>query len=109
MPRGKIYNLDQLTQQMGHEVVRFPPYHCQYNPIELILAQFKDRVAEKNSTFKIADVEAFNHKETYAVTADDWAKCGEHCVKIQEDFYKAGLRDEILESIILKIYTDDNS
>jgi len=24
MPRGKIYKLDQLTQQMGHEVVRLP-------------------------------------------------------------------------------------
>ncbi|KAL4082875.1 hypothetical protein QTP88_029529 [Uroleucon formosanum] len=110
MPRGKIYKLDQLTHQMGHEVVRLPPYHCQYNPIELIWAQFKGRVAEKNSTFKIADVEALVHKEIDAVTADDWAKCGEHCVKIQEeDFYKAGLRDEILEPIILTIYPDDSS
>jgi len=104
MPHGKIYKLDQLTHQMGHEVVRLPPYHCQYNPIELIWEQFKGRVAEKNSTFKIADVETLVHKEIDAVTADDWAKCGEHCVKMQEeDFYKAGLRDEILEPIILTI------
>lgn len=81
---------------MGHEVVRFPPYHCQYNPIELIWAQFKGRVADKNSTFKIADVEALVNKEIDAITADVWAKCGEHCAKLQEDdFHKAGLRDEI--------------
>jgi transposase len=49
MPREKIYKLEQSTQQMGHEVVRLPPYHCQYNPIELIWAQFKGRVAEKNN------------------------------------------------------------
>jgi hypothetical protein len=110
MPRGKNYKLDELTHQMGHEVVRLPPYHCQYNPIELIWAQFKGRVAEKNSTFKIADVEALVHTEIDAITADDWAKCGEHCVKIQEeDFHKAGLRDEILEPIILTIYPDDSS
>jgi len=31
-------------------------------------------------------------------------------VKIQEeDFYKAGQRDKILEPIILTIYTDDSS
>lgn len=36
MPREKNYNLDQLTFQMGHKVVRFLLYHCQYNPIELI-------------------------------------------------------------------------
>lgn len=77
IPRGKIYKLDQLTRQMGQEVVRLPPYHCQYNLIELIWAQFKERVAEKNSTFKIANVEALVHKEIHAVTADDWVKCGD--------------------------------
>jgi hypothetical protein len=110
MPRGKKYKLDELTYQMGHEVVRLPPYHCQYNPIELIWAQVKGRVAEKNSTFKIADVETIVHKEIDAVTPEDWANCGEHCVKVQEeDFAKAGLRDEILEPIILTIYPDESS
>lgn len=42
---------------MGHEVVRLPPYHCQYNPIELIWAHVKSKVAEKNNTFKMADIE----------------------------------------------------
>jgi hypothetical protein len=61
-------------------------------------------VAEKNSTSKIADFETLVHKEIDAVTPDDWAKCGEHCVKIQEeDFVKEELRDEILEPIILTI------
>jgi len=105
MPRGKIYKLDRLTVD---ELL--PPYHCQYNPIELIWAQFKGRVAEKNSTFKIADVEALVNKEIDAITTDDWAKCGEHCAKLQEeDFHKAGLRDEILEPIILTINPDDSS
>jgi len=67
-------------------------------------------VAEKNSTFKIADVETLVHKEIDAVTPGDWAKCGEHCVKIQEeDFVKAGLRDEILEPIIFTINPDESS
>lgn len=68
---------------MGLEVLKFPPYHCQYNLIEPFWAQFKGRVAEKNFTFKIADVEALVNKEIGAITADDWAKCGEHCVKLQ--------------------------
>ncbi|XP_050431110.1 uncharacterized protein LOC126839742 [Adelges cooleyi] len=76
MPRGKKYKLDELTFQMGHEVVRLPPYHCQYNPIELIWAQVKGRVAEKNCFFTIRDVEALVHKEIDAVAPDDWAKCG---------------------------------
>jgi hypothetical protein len=67
-------------------------------------------VAKKNSTSKIADVETFVHKEIDAVTTDDWAQCGEHCVEIQEkDFVKAGLKDDILEPILLNINTDESS
>lgn len=35
-PPEKIFELDQIALEHGHEVVRLPPYHCQYNPIELI-------------------------------------------------------------------------
>uniref|UniRef100_A0A2S2P977 Tc1-like transposase DDE domain-containing protein n=1 Tax=Schizaphis graminum TaxID=13262 RepID=A0A2S2P977_SCHGA len=110
IPRGKKYKLDELTFQMGHEVVRLPPYHRNYNPTELILAQVKGRVAEKNRNFKIGDVEALVHKEIDAVTLDDWAKHGEDSVKIQEeDFLRAGLRDEILKPIILTFNSDESS
>lgn len=38
IPTEKKYELDELALKMGHEVVRLPPYHCQYNPIEMIWA-----------------------------------------------------------------------
>jgi hypothetical protein len=31
----KRYEIDTLLQEHGHEVLRLPPYHCQYNPIEM--------------------------------------------------------------------------
>lgn len=37
IPREKKYELDEIALSMGHEVIRLPPYHCQYNPIELIM------------------------------------------------------------------------
>lgn len=49
------------------------------------------------------------HKETDAVTPEDWAKCGAYCVKIQENFIKAGLRNDILKPIILTINPDESS
>lgn len=36
MLREKEYKFDQIALQMEYEVVRLLPYHCQYNPIELI-------------------------------------------------------------------------
>lgn len=84
---------------MRHEVVRIPPSHCQYSIIELIWAQFKRSVTEKNSTFKIADVVALLNKEIDVVTTNDLAKCGKHCAKHQEeDLYKARMRNEIIRT-----------
>lgn len=34
--KERVYELDEEAYKAGHEVVRLPPYHCQYNPIELI-------------------------------------------------------------------------
>jgi len=38
---------------MGHEVVKLPPYHCQYNPIEMFWAQVEGEVIEKINRSKL--------------------------------------------------------
>lgn len=110
IPKEKKYELDEIALQMGHEVVRLPPYHCQYNPIELIWAQVKGEVAKNNKTFKFDDVEKLLNDALDSVTVDNWKKCTDHCHKLQDDdFIKEGLRDEILTPIILTINPDDSS
>ncbi|KAL4153955.1 hypothetical protein QTP88_001788 [Uroleucon formosanum] len=103
IPMYKRYELDEIALEMGHEVIRLPPYHCQYNPIELIWAKVKGEVAKNNNTFKMADVEKLAHAAMDAVTQEDWKKCVAHAEKIQnEDNEKEILRDfiETLTSII---------
>lgn len=39
--RAKRYVVDEYLQEHGHDVLRLPPYHCQFNAIELIWAQAK--------------------------------------------------------------------
>uniref|UniRef100_A0A6P7H8H9 Uncharacterized protein LOC114347514 n=1 Tax=Diabrotica virgifera virgifera TaxID=50390 RepID=A0A6P7H8H9_DIAVI len=34
--KPKIFVVDQLIETCGHQVLRLPPYHCQFNPIEYI-------------------------------------------------------------------------
>ena len=41
----KQYELDRIANEMGHGGIRLSPYHCQYNPIELIWAKVKGEVA----------------------------------------------------------------
>lgn len=40
-PPTPTYKLDEMAKERGHRVLRLPPYHCQYNAIELIWAQIK--------------------------------------------------------------------
>lgn len=109
IPMYKRYELDEIALQMGHEVIRLPPYHCQYNPILLIWAQVKGEVARKNTTFKMADVENLAHEAMDAVTRQDWVKCVAHAEKCQdEDNQKEILRDITLEPIILTLRDDDS-
>lgn len=109
-PKEKEYELDGIALQMGHSAVRLPPYHCQYNPIELIWAQIKNKVVELNTTFKISDVEKLVNEVIDSVTVEDWKRCVKHCEELQEsDFIKEGLRDEILEPIIITINSDETN
>lgn len=108
--KDKKYDLDEITLQMGHEVIRLPPYHCQYNPIELIWAQVKGEIANKNNSFKITDVENLANIVIENVTVDNWKRCVDHREHLQnEDYIKEGFRDQILEPIVLTINPEDSS
>jgi transposase len=32
----KEYVIDSIVSQHGHKVLGLPPYHCQFNPIEMV-------------------------------------------------------------------------
>ena len=42
-PRFRSYEIDKMADEFGHSVVRLPPYHCEFNPIELIWAQVREK------------------------------------------------------------------
>jgi len=105
----KKYELDVLALEMGHEVVRLPPYYCQYNPIELIWGQVKNHVATNNKTFKMVDIEKLTHEALDSVIQHDWEKCVRHAEALQDhDNEKEIMRDCMLESINLTLLPDVN-
>jgi len=108
--KNKRYELDDIALQMGHEVIRLPPYHRQYNPIELIWAQVKGEIANENNSFKSTDLENLVNIAIESITVDNWKRCVDHCERLQnEDFIKEGFRDKILEPIVLTINPEDSS
>ncbi|CAG4940862.1 unnamed protein product [Colias eurytheme] len=83
-----IYEIDELLGQHGHTVVRLPPYHCDLNPIELIWAQAKRKIASQNvgaKNIKELALDAFN-----SITREDWKNCCDHVKKIEMEYYNRG-------------------
>jgi hypothetical protein len=104
----KIYELDQIANERGHQVIQLPPYHCQYNPTELIWVQVNRKVADRNKTFKLADVERLMSDVTDRVTAEDWQKCVRHAERLQENYFvKECSRDSIIEPTVINTRASD--
>lgn len=84
-----VYEIDNLLAQNGIDVLRLPPYHCQYNPIELAWAYCKsyyNKFIQQNSTDKgrVANLwtEALSH-----FSPNMWANSIKHCENlIAEDW-----------------------
>ena len=68
---GNKYKIATIAKEAGHRVVRLPPYHCHYNPIELIWAQVNKYTAEKNN-YKLADLKLLVKQSLEQVTPHHW-------------------------------------
>ncbi|XP_025204010.1 uncharacterized protein LOC112600897 [Melanaphis sacchari] len=107
--REKSFHLDQLALKRGHEVIRFPPYYHQYNPLELIWAQVKDQVKKLNNNFNIVEIERLTHAALDSMTVCDWDKCVQQAEAVQSQAYEKEIRrDTILEPMIRTILPDNN-
>lgn len=97
------YVVDELARQNNVEVLRLPPYHCEFNPIELIWAQVKGEVARKNTSFKLGQIKNLFNEAIQNVTANDWQKCIGHVKKVEDRMWELDVRAEVLvEPLIIQ-------
>ena len=69
------------------EVVRMPPYHCDFNPIEKCWAFRKQFVAAKNqSKNSLADLTQWWEESRQAMTLDHIQKLFERVIRIEDQF-----------------------
>lgn len=109
-PQSVQYELDELAQLMGHTVLRIPPNHYEFNPIELIWTLIKEKVDADNKTFNLHDVEILTKSAIDSVTSDNWEKAVKHTRKIIElAWCKERMVDENMEEMIIKARERPNS
>ncbi|CAI6351485.1 unnamed protein product [Macrosiphum euphorbiae] len=89
-----------MAKNPGHTVLRFTPYHCELNPIELAWAMVKTYVKQNNTTFKLDDVKKLQNTAIDRVTSENWQHFIEH-VKTEENKMTEVDRnmDEIIDNL----------
>eukprot|EP00117_Sycon_ciliatum_P011700 scpid77563/ scgid13068/ len=104
------YVCDEEAEKQGIEVLRLPPYHCIFNPIELVWARLKAKVANINTTYKIGDVQEHVHSVFASLKPELWSGCCTHCDKlVDQAWVNDGLQDEMIDKIIIELGDSDDS
>ncbi|XP_030757761.1 uncharacterized protein LOC115883532 [Sitophilus oryzae] len=105
----KKYKLDELANEKGHRVLRLPPYHCQYNPIEMVWSECKRYYDAKISAIHpvTSDAVLGLWKEALKkVTPEKWKNYIRHTNSIID---KAWAQEQLIDaSDILPVIIDTN-
>ncbi|XP_054277709.1 uncharacterized protein LOC128996416 [Macrosteles quadrilineatus] len=108
-PNMKTYEIDSKASSQGFKILRLPPYHCQYNPIEMVWSELKNYVKERNTTFKLKDVEKLLMEAVSAVTPNKWASYVKHVKTILDnDWTSEGLSDRRVQEMIISLCPGDS-
>jgi hypothetical protein len=73
------------------------------------LGYHEDRIAAKNVTFKLQDVQQLAEQNFAAVTMEEWAAVCRHVKAVEEEYMsREHERDSIMERIVINLDDDDN-
>jgi transposase len=80
----KQYLVDKILNDHGHEILRLPPYHCQYNPFELAWGLSKNYYnkhinEQPSSRNKVADLWS---ESLLKCTPEIWQNYCTHCEEL---------------------------
>ena len=106
------YITDEVGNVHGHKICRLPPYHCELNPIELIWAKIKTEVKKENSNEQqtVKRVEELTRNAVGNVNENDWQRCIEHTMKIEDTYRQNDIaREHLIEELIIRLDGSDDS
>lgn len=108
-PQLTSYVIDKKAADLGFRVIRLPPYHCNYNPIEMVWGHLKRYVASKNTTFKLSDVQTLFMEAVNSYPPETWEKCVNHVkTEMDDDWLSEGLDDTSVQELIINLAPGDS-
>lgn len=105
------YVVDELLRGHGHEVLRLPPYHCQFNAIELIWARAKTFYNQQVGRDGYDDGQVLKvwEEALSECSPDLWSKCVRHTEELIEKWCDREIILDDIPEIIISINNMDSS
>lgn len=105
------FSVDMIIAEHGHTVLRLPPYHPDFNPIENIWSQLKGYVAARNVDMNLSSVKTLLTEKVNMIGADEWKKVCDHAIKCENEYrgIQHAMDDRIDRLNRLVINTADSS
>ncbi|XP_031333194.1 uncharacterized protein LOC116163426 [Photinus pyralis] len=90
-PKEKKYYLDEYVKPLGHKILRLPPYHCQFNAIEMVWSQCKRKYDQYIANFKGSPQEVLATWERVIgeISRGNWEKYVNHTDKVIQEAWGA--------------------
>jgi transposase len=85
-----IFAIDEIAQELGHEVMRTPPYHPELQPIETCWGVVKNHVA-RTCDFTMSNLTEQLDRGFNKVTAHTCLEIVQEINKIEDEFWKEDL------------------
>lgn len=104
---NKTLVVDQIIEEAGHEVLRLPPYHCQFNAIEMVWSQakrFYDKEILKNKNVLEVWRQALNN-----VTAQQWTNYVKHTHELIKSAWDELKVTQMQKPLIIHLGDQDSS
>lgn len=78
--------IEQMLTEKGHSVLKLPPDHPDLNPIDLMWADVKHYVADRNTTFKVHDVKILCQERLSEMGPEAWLMRCNHVVNAEQQY-----------------------
>ena len=76
-----------LAQKFDCDILFLPVSYPELNPIEMVWGNVKGYVAKNNIHFSLAEVEQLTLERFGQIGAEEWSKCVNHCVKVEDEYF----------------------
>lgn len=103
----RSFVVDQIIEEAGHEVLRLPPYHCQFNAIEMVWSQTKryyDNHIIKNKDVLKTWSEALNN-----VSEEQWTHYVRHTESVIQNAWDRFKITQSQQPLIINLDESDMS